>query len=73
MPKDLKEKIIEILVKQGRGGRRINIVADQILALLTKEKKKWVKQFQQGKICHNCGAEKESNLTDLCGKCLEEE
>lgn len=35
--------------------------------------KEMLNEIKQGKMCMNCGGEKESNLTDLCGKCLEEE
>ena len=77
--KEIKEKIIEILeefVDNLNSGHKVykNELATQILALVEAEKQKWVEKLKQGKICHNCGAKKESNLnlTDLCGKCLEE-
>ena len=29
-------------------------------------------EWLNGLRCHNCGAKKENNLSDVCGKCLEE-
>ena len=40
---------------------------------LRELKQKWVKKLKQGKICTNCGAEKENDLCDWCSKCVAEE
>jgi hypothetical protein len=39
---------------------------------IDKLKREWIKDLKQGKICIGCGRKKESNLSDWCGKCLEE-
>jgi len=37
-----------------------------------RARKETIQEMIEGKICMNCGGKKESNLTDMCGKCLEE-
>jgi len=77
---DLKEKIKEIIKHDPFLKSRIPHTweqiweeqTDQILALLEAEKQKWAENLRKGKICHNCGAKKDQNLSDWCGKCLEE-
>jgi len=75
-PKEIKEKIIEILkaVIPDNPSYEPNYdyYADRILALLEAENRKWVEKLKRGEICHNCGAKKEQNLSDWCDRCLEE-
>ena len=62
-------------LKQGKFLNFIIMVKDIksfIRHLLKQEKEKLIKEFIEGKRCLNCGAKKESNLTDLCDKCLED-
>ena len=79
--KEIKEKIIEDwekeLDEQWKETDHYIIwgwwVKDMIKKLLKSEKEKLTKEFTSGERCLSCGAEKESNLTNLCDKCLEEE
>lgn len=47
-------------------------LAGLILELIEAEKKKWVRDLKQGKICTSCGKEKEKDLCGWCPKCMEE-
>lgn len=41
-------------------------------AAISQTRLQILKEVKEGKICLNCGAKKENNLSDWCGKCLEE-
>lgn len=38
-----------------------------------QERTKWIKQLKEGRICTNCGREKDNDLCDWCVKCVENE
>ena len=68
----LKEEIEEILVKSGRGGKRVNKVVEELLTLFTKEREKWLKNmtllaqpFIKARIMYEIDKEKESWLKQL--------
>ena len=59
----------------GAGSRPQGSVKDIKQFLHTKlaeQREKIIKDFKEGKLCGWCGAKKETNLTDWCNKCLEE-
>ena len=65
--KEIKQQIKEILENN-----YIEDSPDLILDLFVQQKQDLIKDFTTGKRCLGCGEPKESNLTDWCGKCLEE-
>ena len=76
--KNLTEKLNEI--EQGKIWeiqKRYVLFTDEITKIIRDTvrdaKDAVINQIKQGEICLNCGGDKESKLSDLCGDCLENE
>jgi F420-0:gamma-glutamyl ligase len=64
--KNINYKLVEKYKKQA-----LKPIKCFIEELLAKQKEELIKQLKEGKICTNCGIEKENNHTDWCEECLE--
>ena len=69
------EKLIETNIKYlcEHCSRPIFIIQGEKHCLYCRGVKDTLKKLKYGALCQVCGAEKEGNLSDMCGKCLEEE